>query len=110
MEFLVIAALILGGILLVVGLTAGISIYNGWALSTLWGWFVVPFFHLPPISIPQAIGISLIITLLTHQYKDVQEKEREGWQKAVPLISVLSVPVVSVFIGWIVKTYFMGGA
>ena len=40
------------------------SIVNGWALSTLWGWFVKPVFtNLPALSLLQSVGIMLTVTL-----------------------------------------------
>lgn len=34
---------------------AGGFIMNGWVLSVLWGWFVVPLFNIAPLTIPYAI-------------------------------------------------------
>ena len=45
-------------------------VYFGWALSVLWGWFVPPVFGLREISIPEVIGLMLIISLFRHrEYK-----------------------------------------
>lgn len=43
------------------------SIFKGWALSIMWGWFMVPTLDLPSISIVQAIGIALVIGYLTRE-------------------------------------------
>lgn len=43
------------------------SIVEGFLLATLWGWFIAPIFHLPLLSVPQAIGIALTVTLVTNQ-------------------------------------------
>lgn len=40
---------------------------NGFVLSKLWFWFMVPAFGLPPLHIAYALGMSLIIALLTKQ-------------------------------------------
>jgi hypothetical protein len=41
------------------------SLIHGWAISTMWGWFIKPVFvNLPTLSILQSVGISLIFTLL----------------------------------------------
>jgi hypothetical protein len=39
-------------------------IYHGWILTLFWKWFVVSAFHIPALSITQAIGISLTMHLL----------------------------------------------
>ena len=38
---------------------------NGWALQVLWTWFISTTFHLPILSIAQAIGLSLVVTYMT---------------------------------------------
>lgn len=55
------------GFLVVLGLLAGLAVFEGFVLKSMWAWFVVPTFGLPELSIPVAIGISLIVSLLAHQ-------------------------------------------
>jgi hypothetical protein len=40
---------------------------HGWVLSILWGWFLVPL-EIPAISVPAAMGISLIVGAMAHQH------------------------------------------
>ncbi len=55
---------------------------NGWALATLWKWFVVPTLGAPLLSIPAAIGASIIVTYLTHQ--DVESTDTDdSWEKSM---------------------------
>ena len=42
-----------------------VTILQGFALKQLWAWFVVPQFHLTPLSIPVALGIALTAHYLT---------------------------------------------
>lgn len=35
--------------------------WSGFTLSVLWGWFVVPMFGLPALSVAQAYGIALVV-------------------------------------------------
>lgn len=44
-----------------------IAIFSGIVLADLWAWFINPIFNIGTLSIPQAIGISLIIEYLTYQ-------------------------------------------
>lgn len=37
---------------------------QGWVASILWGWFMVPFFKLPALSIPVAIGMRLCLRVM----------------------------------------------
>ena len=33
--------------------------YGGYIITKLWAWFVVPVFHLPYLSVYQAVGLSM---------------------------------------------------
>jgi hypothetical protein len=91
-------------LILFVATVALSSILNGWALSILWEWFMVPVFALPSLTIPTAIGISLVVSYLTHHYVDT-DKDEENAAK-VGMYAFLK-PVVVLAIGWVVKQ-FMG--
>lgn len=84
----------------VLALAAISSIINGYALSVLWGWFVAPTFELPTLGIAQAIGIALVVTFLTHQYTDEDDKEFSEKIGHAISASVLK-PLIYLLIGWI---------
>jgi len=73
---------------------------GGVALRLLWGWFMVPTFGLPVISLVQAIGIALVISFLTQQHIPRDEDE-----KVKMIIHELLAPVVFVSIGWVVHLF-----
>lgn len=77
-------------------------IINGWALSVLWGWFVSPLFHLPPLSIPYAIGICLIVNHLTKQTPKENNDKKDTNERIADIIAILINPLISVLFGWIV--------
>lgn len=88
-------------------LCAPISAFmRGWAISVLWGWFVVPL-GVPALSILSAIGLSFLVELLTFNstraIKDVQTDERSLEDKLAHsyAIALLLYPAF-VFFGWIV--------
>ena len=79
------------------------SISRGWALSILWGWFMVPVFHLPTLRIPTALGIATVIGMLT---------EHVNWQKDDPeydsmtkVFAGILGPMLCLLFGWIVKLF-----
>jgi hypothetical protein len=39
----------------------------GWTTAKLWSWFVVPVFALPQLRVPYAIGLGIVVRLLTYQ-------------------------------------------
>lgn len=79
------------------------SVWSGFVLSILWGWFIVPAFHLPQISIPLAIGISLVVGMLTYQVS-AQEPDKTYRKRSVtvaivyPLLLLIFAAIVRAFI------------
>jgi hypothetical protein len=49
---------------------------RGLVLVKLWAWFIAPYFHVPELRIPIALGISTIVTLLT--FHATKEDETGG--------------------------------
>ncbi len=80
------------------------TLLYGLAISMNWGWFVAGPFGLPPISVAQGYGISILVGLLVPhltRYKDheVQEMTMGGLR--------LLYPVVATAIGWLTHALFM---
>lgn len=76
-------------------------VLNGYVLSVLWGWFIVPVFGLPALTIPVAIGIALVISFLTHQL-NLNDGDETGWKQLA--FSFLH-PLLTLLAGWIVKQW-----
>lgn len=72
------ALAILGSIVGVGLLMVFSAIFNGYALSVLWGWFIVPTFGLPALAVAPAIGVALVVSYLTHQELKPNKKD-EGF-------------------------------
>ena len=87
------------------GLLALGSIWNGFVLTLLWAWFIVPTFNLPALTLAPAIGVPLVVGFLTYQAKP----EQDGKDKTEALLdSVMHMalkPAVMLAIGWIVKQW-----
>ena len=81
------------------------SITGGWALSVLWGWFVIPVFGVSPIGVPAAMGLTLTAQLILRpDYKtepDVDAAELFGKTVAVGFIA----PLFVVFLGWVLHSF-----
>lgn len=78
------------------------SILRGWVLSILWGWFVVPTFGLPALSIPIAIGIGLILAFTTHQ---ISLKKEEDKSSGTQFSNTILHPLLILLVGWIVTLF-----
>jgi hypothetical protein len=70
---------------------------RAWVIATLWGWYLVPAFGVPGLSLPVAFGISLITGYLIRN-------EDRGWKERIA--SGLMMPFMVLFLGW-VGTLFM---
>ena len=88
-------------------------ILNGWALSVLWGWFIVPVFATPTLMTLQAIGISSIANFLLARVADTkteQDKDKTVGDKMVEGFAiVVGQPLFAVFFGWVITLFMRGG-
>ena len=76
-------------------------IFEGLVFSLLWKWFVVPVFGAPVLTIGYAIGVSLIVGMLT-----AKVRKQEHSPDVVEVLSQgLATPLVFLVIGWIVKAF-----
>lgn len=80
------------------------SVFNGLALSMLWGWFAVPIFHLPTLTVVQAIGVSLLVSYMTHGESHEKEK-KDGATVTVTFAKIFMKPVIGLAFGWVIKTW-----
>lgn len=81
-------------------------IFNGYVLNLLWGWFVVPVFGLPHLSIVPAIGIAIVISYLTHQLPNIKEEKMELREKIARNTAIaIREPLLALFFGWIVHFF-----
>lgn len=81
-------------------------ILHGWVLSILWRWFMVPTFHLPTLQIPAAIGISLVVELITYHHVDAEPKNESATDKMFGQLSMmLFLPLYVLAFGWVVHKF-----
>ena len=96
-------------ILFLLGLVADVIAYilNGFALSVLWGWFVVPVFHLAQLNIAPAIGFALVVGFLTHQaHVDMKKEEMTVIHKSCLKVgNNIGAPITALLVGWIVHLF-----
>jgi hypothetical protein len=77
------------------------ALSTGYVLSQLWLWFVVPVFQLPALGMYRAIGLSLVVRLLTvhGDFKKGEVDVVKFWLQALLLPWVFY--VVAVIVRWI---------
>lgn len=98
------------GVLLVLFGVAGLlfvsAILRGYVLSTLWGWFIVPAFGAPDISIPVACGISLIAAMLAMQTNGDKDKSKDATEAlGRAALNALVMPLISLLFGRIILAF-----
>jgi energy-converting hydrogenase Eha subunit A len=71
------------------------TLLNGLVIAVLWSWFVVSNFHLPPLTVAEAIGVWLLVSLVTptpHDDRPVLAQLLEGIARSLTLFAL----------GWVV--------
>jgi hypothetical protein len=88
--------------LMIIPLWPVFAMWRGYAIATLWGWFVVPGFGVAPLSIYTAIGVLLVVGAL--KSVDYSHDERETSEKFFYSISLgLLGPALMLGTGWVWK-------
>ena len=99
------AAVITLGCLGLIGLLIVESVLRGWVLTYLWGWFLVPL-GLPPIGIAHAIGVALLVGMITHQSQpDCESPSREVSEHIGRVVGHLIGPFVALLVGYIAQSF-----
>lgn len=92
-------------------ITAPLSmLLRGWVVGQLWGWFVAPTFHLPLLSIPVALGIGVLLSVIQPRYAtDCQGKERTEEEQTAWLLcsyaTTFFAPLWMLGVGWVIHQW-----
>lgn len=86
------------------------AIFDGFVLSVLWGWFIVPAFHVSQLTLPLAIGVSMVVAMLTNRTAgNSREQEKDKKDIGETLLSsffiALLVPLITLGISAIVHLF-----
>lgn len=85
------------------------TVANGFVLVRLWEWFVVTTFEsVPSLSVPAAMGLSLITAFLTYQSKVDDEKDKDKrWSERFFIAFGIAIgkPAMYLAIGWIIYQF-----
>ena len=79
------------------------SVWRGYVLSVLWGWFVIPVFEAPRLTTVGAIGLSLIASFLTYQSNAAKKRDDDALIEALAVAAV--VPAMALTMGWVVHLF-----
>lgn len=84
-----------------------LTVIRGWSLSILWAWFAVPAFGIAPLSIPMAIGLTMLANLVVASPRnDSDTNGMDATDKMVQgFIFSISLSLVALGSGWVVKQF-----
>lgn len=96
---------VLVGMPLFVGLMVALGALHAWVLSKLWTWFVTPIFGIETPALPLLFGLSLIVSLMTHQTQPncTKDKDKENLHN----LGVFASPFFTLLVGYLCKTWFL---
>lgn len=76
-------------------------IWEGFVLSVLWSWFIVPVFNAPALRVPYAIGLAIVVSVLTSKSR----KSGDVPDAAEAILNSLIGCAFFLLIGWVVKWF-----
>lgn len=95
----------IGGLVVLVGA----DLLNGWVLSILWRWFIVPTFNLPHLQVVPAMGIAVVVSHLTGHggRSNSQDDDEESLGETVVKNVFYSVitSFLALFVGWVIHFF-----
>lgn len=77
-------------------------VLEGFVLSNLWDWFIVPL-GVRPISILHAIGICVLLDFITYHYYDYRKSEEIGIISSLTYIIIR--PLIALIVGFSLKCF-----
>ena len=81
---------------------------HAYVLVKLWAWFIVPIFHLEPITWAQAWGLMIAVAFLTHVPSVWKGKdERETHEKVTEFVTLCLKPWLVLVTAWVCARYFL---
>ena len=80
------------------------AIWHGWVLSIVWGWFIVPLFGLPSLSIAYAVGLVLVAGMFRGESK-TDEDDDVVYRIAKSLGNAFLGPLLVLGLAWIVVQF-----
>ena len=89
---------------LIIGLISIIT--RGFVIMKLWTWFIVPMFSMQALTLVHAIGLSLVVGLLTSELKP-EDDDGENWFTKIitRFIFLVIVYAAVLFEGWIISLF-----
>ena len=100
------AGVVVGLVAFIVLALAWGAAWSGFTLSVLWGWFVVPVFGAPSLSVAQAYGLALVVRVASG-LKDAESKGDKGFGLVLAKLVLVPPFICGLFllVGWVAKAW-----
>lgn len=98
-------SLFLGGIASFLLVLVWGGFWAGLTLSTLWGWFIVPVFGLPTVTLLQAYGIAMVFRAARGIDTNKTNKDSFGTVMGRAVIGHPVVAGLTLGVGWVAKSW-----
>jgi len=84
------------------------SLIGAWARVKMWDWFVVPYLHLPHISIWVMYGLTLLIGSFSDSPSEKQSNEKKKFfAMYVPVLARTAMNLIALLLAYFVHTYIL---
>ena len=80
-------------------------IINGFVITKLWLWFVVPTFEANPLRVVEAIGLMFLINYIKAKRDNEADKDKFWEQFATNIIFMFLMAGFALLSGWIVQMF-----
>ena len=80
-------------------------IINGFVITKLWLWFVVPTFEVNPLRVVEAIGLMFLINYIKAKRDNEADKDKFWGQFAINIIFIFLMAGFALLSGWIVQMF-----
>lgn len=107
MTALIISVLVAGLSVLVAGAVALVVVLDGFVLSCLWAWFVVPYFGVKTLSVPLAVGLMLVVRKIWSRYEPRSPDTRTKSEKWASALTLIVNPLWALLIGWVARIFLL---
>lgn len=81
------------------------SVWGGYVFSVIWGWFIVPLFHLPVLPVSFAIGLLMVTRYAAISQIDTESSKSSGEKIFESLLMALLYPLIVLIMASIVKLF-----
>ena len=78
---------------------------QGWIIAKFWAWFIIPIFPVKPLSLIQAIGFSMFVSLMIFKVKPDEKESTFVEHLKMLLLTVITLLLIW-GIGWFIHLFY----